>query len=129
MEQQTILDSGARAAAEGAASGAAGGGRVRYVPLIGTGPLRLSNAGPLVPEPDQGSMPSAGDGGEGTGAGGRGVDRGVELTSSGHEVPEFLAGSAHMTQMLAGEFPLASLPEVALGEVVGAAQALVQAAQ
>ncbi|MCK0114366.1 hypothetical protein MWU75_19730, partial [Ornithinimicrobium sp. F0845] len=31
--------------------------------------------------------------------------------------------------MLAGEFPLASLPEVALGEVVGAAQALVQAAQ
>ncbi len=34
-----------------------------------------------------------------------------------------------MVQMLAGEFPLGSLPEQGVGEAVGAAQALVQAAQ
>ena len=44
-------------------------------------------------------------------------------------MPEFLAGSAHMTQMLAAEFPLGTVPEEALGEAVGAAQAMVQAAQ
>jgi len=53
----------------------------------------------------------------------------VALTVSGHEVPEFVAGSAHMTQMLAGQFPLGTLGEEALGEAVGAAQALVAAAQ
>lgn len=56
-------------------------------------------------------------------------DRGVPLTVSGHEVPEFAAGTAHMIQMLAGQFPLAQIPEHGLGETVGAAQALVQAAQ
>ncbi len=53
----------------------------------------------------------------------------MQLTVSGHEVPEFVAGTAHMVQMLSAEFPLGSLPEQGVGEAVGAAQALVQAAQ
>ncbi len=90
-------------------------------------------SGPLVPEPPEdapwaqtGTADRAGTAGAAEGAA---VDRGVVLTGSGHEVPEFLAGSAHMVQMLAAEFPLATLPEQALGETVGAAQALVAAAQ
>lgn len=94
---------------------AEGRGRVRYAPVIGTGPLRASSSGPLVSFDDD---PLGGD-----------PDRGMALTASGHEVPEFAAGTAHMAQMLAAGFPLDHLPEQALGETVGAAQALVQAAQ
>ncbi len=91
---------------------------MRFVPVIGSGPVAREasvSSGPLVPElvAERGGDP----------------DRGVALTSSGHEVPEFLAGSAHMVQLLAAQFPLGTLPEQGLGEVVGAAQALVQAAQ
>lgn len=60
---------------------------------------------------------------------GVGPDGPRQLTTSGHEVPEFLAGTAHMTQLMAGMFPCGQLPEQALGEAIGAAQALVQAAQ
>lgn len=134
MEQQTgVLDSGEMTAAETPTSSEQTSGwsaRPRYAPIIGTGPLRESNAGPLVPE--QLHTPSADGAGNVVGSEGRAagdVDRGVPLTGSGHEVAEFLAGSAHMAQMLAAEFPLGTLPEQALGEAVGAAQALVQAAQ
>ncbi|QDO89011.1 DUF222 domain-containing protein [Ornithinimicrobium ciconiae] len=150
MAQQATLDSGELTAAEKAAltESATTSGRVRYAPLIGAGPLReTTNAGPLVPDQDQDLVPEVGHdlaqdpalaqehdptrGGPGgpAHAGQGGQDRGAPLTTSGHEVPEFVAGSAHMIQMLAGEFPLAHLPEQGLGEAVGAAQALVQAAQ
>lgn len=113
----------------------AGWGPLKYRPVIGTGPLKESSSGPLVPLADTGSQASDHPGGAGhpqaagheQAAGG--VDGGPQLTASGHEVPEFAAGTAHMTQLLAGQFPLATLPEHALGETVGAAQALVQAAQ
>lgn len=87
--------------------------------MIGPGPLREQpSSGPLVPVPeieDRAIEQSA--------------DRGVALTASGHEVPEFVAGTAHMVQMLSAEFPMGGLPEQGLGETVGAAQALVAAAQ
>lgn len=87
--------------------------------MIGSGPLREgSGSGPLVPVPEMEVHTERGL-----------ADRGARLTGSGHEVPEFVAGSAHMVQMLAGEFPLGTLPEAGVGEAVGAAQALVQAAQ
>lgn len=129
MEQQTTLDGGALTAAEQAAlaDSATPGGRVRYAPLIGTGPLRETTSGPLVPDLDL--APGPGHPGDARGANQAGQDHGIPLTGSRHEVPEFVAGSAHMLQMLAGEFPLGQLPEQGLGEAVGAAQALVQAAQ
>ncbi|WP_256840715.1 HNH endonuclease signature motif containing protein [Ornithinimicrobium cryptoxanthini] len=102
-----------------------GRGPMKYRPVIGTGPLREASScsGPLVP-PDDADPQAAGDL-DGSGR----ADGGPRLTASGHEVPEFAAGTAHMTQLLAGDFPLETLPEEALGETVGAAQALVQAAQ
>lgn len=129
MEQQTTLDSGRPAAATEAAQADSptADGRVRYAPVIGTGPLRETRSGPLVPDLD--SAPGVPEGAEALSAEREGQDRGVSLTASGHEVPEFIAGSAHMVQMLAGEFPLGQLPEQGLGEAVGAAQALAQAAQ
>jgi len=113
----------AGAAADGAAPGAE---RARYAPVIGTGPATQTSAasGPLV------QIEDPPEGGSASGAEAVGDPDGpARLTGSGHEVPEFLAGTAHMTAMLAGEFPCERLPEQALGEVVGAAQALVQAAQ
>lgn len=98
-------------------------GGLRYAPVIGTGPLRESTSGPLVPVPLDEQRRLAAE------AADRDADRGAQLTASAHEVPEFVAGTAHMVAMLGGEFPLSQLPEQALGETVGAAQALVQAAQ
>lgn len=126
MAQKTGVRSSGLTAADSAAStaqdvaeGPAPGGRVRYAPVIGPGPLREQpSSGPLVPVPeieDRAIEQSA--------------DRGVALTASGHEVPEFVAGTAHMVQMLSAEFPMGGLPEQGLGETVGAAQALVAAAQ
>ncbi|WP_161958593.1 HNH endonuclease signature motif containing protein [Ornithinimicrobium cavernae] len=93
-----------------------------------------------MPEPAPGVPGAFPGGGLTAGAGGDGsfgvVDGlaavgpvSVSLTGSGHAVPEFLAGAAQLTQLLAAEFPHAMLPEQGLGEAVGAAQALVQAAQ
>ncbi|USQ78464.1 HNH endonuclease [Ornithinimicrobium faecis] len=141
MAQKTGLDDSGVTAAQSAAptdggmprgnsatSLQVGGGRVRYAPVIGSGPLREKPAsGPLVPVPQIESQAEQAAGG--SSATSSSADRGVQLTSSGHEVPEFVAGSAHMVQMLAAEFPLGSLPEQGVGEAVGAAQALVQAAQ
>ena len=118
-----VDDSGTTAVEQSALTGAARAvGLPRYAPVIGTGPLRESSSGPLVPVEDQ-DGPPAGPAQHGD------PDRGRPLTVSGHEVPEFAAGSAHMVQMLTAQFPLAQVPEQALGETVGAAQALVQAAQ
>ena len=105
---------------DGTAEDAQARGPMKYVPVLGTGPLREAscNSGPLVPLDELHPVDGAGD-----------RDGGPRLTLSGHEVPEFAAGTAHMIQMLAGDFPLATLPQEALGETVGAAQALVQAAQ
>lgn len=91
------------------------------MPVIGTGPVPTggSRSGPLVPEQFGAERAVAGVGPDGP----------RQLTNSGHEVPEFLAGTAHMTQLMAGMFPFVQLPEEALGEAIGAAQALVQAAQ
>lgn len=126
MAQGTQLDSSGITAAEEAGAGPESD-RQRYAPLIGTGPLReeASSSGPLVPVADQDAAPQASRGSSRP----RDPDRGVPLTLSGHEVPEFAAGTAHMIQLLAAQFPLGRLPEQALGEVVGAAQALAQAAQ
>lgn len=130
MEQRAGVGSGGMTAAESAAPtrDEAARERLRYVPPIGSGPLRESNSGPLVPVQQQESMPPAGGAGDLTG-GVDPADRGLQLTATGHEVPEFAAGTAHITQLLAAQFPLGSLPDHALGETVGAAQALVQAAQ
>lgn len=150
------------------------GGRVRYAPVIGPGPLPQGpsrSSGPLVPEPAPGvpgaypqetpvrpgatgtadaggpadlavsagtvGLPdSAGTAGAltdtlvGTGDGlAVPVGASASFTDSGHAVPEFLAGMAQMTQLLAVQFPHTTLPEQSLGEAVGAAQAVVQAAQ
>lgn len=101
------------------------GGRQQYVPVIGPGPLPAgggTRSAPLVPAPLPG-VPGAFPA-ESTVA-----DGAVSLTASGHAVPEFLAGVAHLTQLLSAQFPHTALPEQSLGETVGAAQALVQAAQ
>lgn len=97
--------------------------RARYAPVIGPGPLPTgpgSESGPLVPEPLAGVpgslAPSTPDGP-------------VRATDSGHAVPEFLAGVAQMVQTLAGAFPMENLPERSVGEAVGMAQALAQAAE
>ncbi|WP_162802169.1 HNH endonuclease signature motif containing protein [Ornithinimicrobium murale] len=125
------------------ASPGAGPGRVRYAPVIGKGPLPqgpADGAGPLVPEPAAGvpgAFPQAPSplSSLADGASGDTTDLAVPgpttvgFTDSGHAVPEFLAGAAQLTQLLVAEFPHASLPEQSLGETVGAAQALVQAAQ
>lgn len=103
------------------------------MPVIGAGPVTVggSRSGPLVPEVVQPGQFGGGQPGAvgGAAAGGVGPDGPRQLTGSGHEVPEFLAGTAHMVQVMAGMFPFVQLPDQALGEAVGAAQALVQAAQ
>lgn len=100
---------------------------MRYLPVIGTGPVPKgpsTSSGPLVPDPQLGVPGSA------TPTSAVAVlASDLTATDSGHGVPEFLAGAAAMTQMLAGEFPMGSLPEQAIGETVGMAQAVVQAAQ
>ena len=119
-----VVGDGSVADQDARGAGRDGWGGLRYAPLIGSGPLRKTDSGPLVPVPvAELQALAAADGGAG------GADVGVQLTESGHEVPEFVAGTAHMVAMLAGEFPVSRLPEAALGETVGAAQALVQAAQ
>lgn len=140
QQQEHRDDGGMTTAAMPAPDGVAPGGRLRYAPVIGSGPWRESVVGPLVPEVRDeqwhdvsGSLREVGADDFRSGAaggGGRGrPDSPLVLTESTHEVPEFTAGTAHMVQMLAGQFPLSALPEQALGETVGAAQALVQAAQ
>lgn len=134
-QQARPTDSGMTAAEESALTDVAtDDGRLRYAPLIGTGPLReqSSSSGPLVPVEEQDAWArdaSHHAGADDVATHGGGPDRGVRLTASGHEVPEFAAGTAHMIQMLAAQFPLERLPEQGLGETVGAAQALVQAGQ
>lgn len=135
--EQALAGGSEFTAAEAVAVGqVAGGGRGRYAPVIGSGPVPVGGKGsagrPLVEDPDawqHNAHPEAtGQAGTGPEAS-QDADRGAGLTSSGHEVAEFVAGSAHMVQMVAGEFPLGTVPEQGLGEVVGAAQALVAAAQ
>src|SRR5699024_5004793 len=114
-------------------------GRVRYAPVIGSGPVpadgKVSAGRPLVEDPDawqhSADQPGEGQPAEGKPVGHQAVgsaspgshssaahSSGSGLTVSGHEVGEFVAGSAHMVQMLAGEFPLGTVPEQGLGEVV-----------
>ena len=88
----------------------------QYAPVIGSGPLRSGDSGPLVPEAALGAAIAQ-------------VARPEQLTGTGHGVPEFVAGAAQLVQSLAAQFPLARLPQDAVGETVGMAQALVQAGQ
>lgn len=97
--------------------------RVRYAPVIGSGPLPKhpsASSGPLVPEPPAGVPGSLVPSGQ---------DGPPQATGSGHAVPEFLAGVAQMVQTLAGAFPMDSMPERSVGEALGMAQALAQAAE
>lgn len=104
-------------------------GRMRYLPVIGAGPLPtgpLSDSRPLVPDPVAG-VPGSYT--EAPGSAATLQDAEELATGSGEAVPEFLAGVAAMSQMLASQFPMGTLQERAVGETVGMAQALVQAGQ
>lgn len=141
---QSAYAAGSPVASDSPPGVGAGAGRVRYAPVIGSGPVPSGpsqGSGPLVPEPADGvpgAYPSAvpgasehsGDGVVGTVDALALPDAGdASFTKSGHAVPEFLAGTAQMTQLLSAMFPHQTLPEHSLGETVGAAQAVVQAAQ
>src|SRR5690606_5585351 len=96
---------------------------------IGAGPLPtgpLSDSRPLVPDPVAG-VPGSYT--EAPGSAATLQDAEELATGSGEAVPEFLAGVAAMSQMLASQFPMGTLQERAVGETVGMAQALVQAGQ
>lgn len=128
MDQRERHSSGAEGAPEASAPSAAltADGPMRYLPVIGTGPLPAAgtaSSGPLVPDPAPGVPGSE------TASAVALLAAEAAATTSGHAVPEFLAGAAAMTQMLAGQFPMSVLPEQAIGETVGLAQAMVQAAQ